>query len=54
MCCIVAGKISDGILNLKKEVVSFLSQHMAASNLATDEGSVTFTFTLHFWYLPHL
>lgn len=31
------GKTSDSIVNLKKEVVGFLSQHMAASNLANDE-----------------
>ncbi|KAL0040542.1 hypothetical protein WJX77_010145 [Trebouxia sp. C0004] len=31
------GKISDSIVSLKKEVVGFLSQHMAASNLADDE-----------------
>ena len=36
----VAGKISDSIAGLKKEVVGFLSQHMAASNLADDEGTV--------------
>lgn len=35
-----AGKISDSIVGLKKEVVGFLSQHMAASNLADDEGTV--------------
>lgn len=32
------GKTSDSIVNLKKEVVGFLSQHMAVSNLANDEG----------------
>ncbi len=44
-----AGKISDSIVNLKKEVVGFLSQHMAASNLANDEGTV---LTVHGHALP--
>ncbi len=37
---VAAGKISDSIVSLKKEVVGFLSQNMAASNLADDEGTV--------------
>ena len=36
-----AGKVSESVVSLKKEVVGFLSQHMAASNLANDEG-ITF------------
>lgn len=31
------GKISDSILQLKKEVSEFLTQQMTASNLANDE-----------------
>ncbi|KAL3144169.1 hypothetical protein ABBQ32_003953 [Trebouxia sp. C0010 RCD-2024] len=31
------GQVSDSVASLKKEVVQFLSQHMAASNLANDE-----------------
>ena len=34
-----AGKVSESVISLKKEVVGFLSQHMAASNLASDEGT---------------
>lgn len=46
---LVAGKISDSIVSLKKEVVGFLSQNMAASNLADDEGTV---LTVHGPSLP--
>jgi len=46
---VAAGKISDSIVNLKKEVVGFLSQHMAASNLANNEGTV---LTVHGPALP--
>ena len=34
-----AGKVSDSVVHLKKEVVGFMSQHMTASNLANDEGT---------------
>lgn len=44
-----AGKISDSIVNLKKEVVGFLSQNMAAKHLADDEGTV---LTVHGPTLP--
>ena len=37
---LAAGKVSDSVVSLKKEVVGFLSQHMAASNLANDEGTL--------------
>ena len=46
---VAAGKISDSIVSLKKEVVDFLSQNMAASNFADDEGSV---LTVHNPALP--
>ena len=37
--CCDAAKVSDSVVSLKKEVVGFLSQHTAASNLANDEGA---------------
>jgi len=46
---VAAGKISDSIVSLKKEVVGFLSQNMAASNFADDEGTV---LTVHNPALP--